>query len=155
MKRKRPSGGCKGCGDYKCGGCYCGTLRGTGCGPITDPETGEQRVKELGQYGQSHVPSMARSGSPASLTKALNALGVSAEGKAREGHEHAKDGVMGPSQIDRTRQKQKYRGGEARARGRRLASSAEDAILRAANRHMAGETRGTRSTRLSPWGRSA
>ena len=84
VKRKRPSGGCKGCGDFKCGGCYCGTLRGTGCGPITDPETGEQRVKELGQYGQSHVPSMARSGSPASLTKALNALGVSAEGKVKE-----------------------------------------------------------------------
>ena len=148
VKRKRPSGGCRGCGDYKCGGCYCGSLRGTGCGPITDPETGEQ---ELGQHGQSHVPSMARSGSPASLTKALNALGVSAEGKAQEGHKHAEDGVMGPSQIGRTRQKQKYRGGEARARGRRLASSTKDAILRAANRHMAGETRGTRSTRLSPW----
>ena len=100
VKRKRPSGGCKGCGDFKCGGCYCGSLRGTGCGSITDPETGEQ---ELGQHGQSHVPSMARSGSPASLTKALNALGVSAEGKAQEGHKHAEDGVMGPSQIGRTK----------------------------------------------------
>ena len=140
--------GCRRCDNNNCVGCYCGNLRGTECSPSASHEAAEPEEVGPRQNGQTYVPAMAGGNDPISLTKALNALGVSAESKAGEVHEYAEDGVSGPSRNDMPKHKKKYRGGEAKPRGRRLASSAVDGVLGAATRHLPGDTRGSR---LSPW----
>ena len=143
--------GCRRCDNDNCVGCYCGNLRGTECSPGASHEYAKPQEVGPRQNGQPYVLAMAHDNDPISLTKALNALGVPAESKAEEGHEHAEDGVSGPSQNDMPKRKKKHRGGGARSRGRRLASSTKDAILKATSRHMPGGTRDARGTRLSPW----
>ena len=148
VARRGQPRGCRRCGNNNCVGCYCGNLRGTECSPSASHESAEPEEVGPRQNGQPYVPAMASGNDPISLTKALNALGVSAESKAGEVHEYAEDGVSGPSRNDMPKHKKKYRGGEAKPRGRRLASSAVDEVLGAATRHVPGDTRGSR---LSPW----